>query len=70
MSRLGDPTARSSLIIDSGDSYVDYQTRMVSSAKEIARVAQEMVYLLKIFLFNVLVFIFPMFILLLIFYFR
>lgn len=43
MSRLGDPTARSSLIIDSGDSYVDYQTRMVSSAKEIARVAQEMV---------------------------
>lgn len=44
MSRLGDPTnTRSSLIIDSGDSYVDYQTRMVSSAKEIARVAQEMV---------------------------
>lgn len=43
MSRLGDMSARSSLIIDSGDSYVDYQTRMVSSAKEIARVAQEMV---------------------------
>lgn len=29
--------------IDTVDSYVDYQTRMVEAAKEIARLAQEMV---------------------------
>ncbi|XP_014254779.1 talin-1 isoform X2 [Cimex lectularius] len=46
MSRLNDTTAshhRSSLVFESGDSYVDYQTRMVNEAKEIARIAQEMV---------------------------
>lgn len=32
--------------IEEGDSFVDYQTRMVVAAKEIARLAQEMVSIL------------------------
>lgn len=46
MGKVPDPKApqqRVSFILDSADSYVDYQTRMVSAAKEIARLAQEMV---------------------------
>ncbi|XP_073980591.1 talin_middle and talin-RS domain-containing protein rhea isoform X4 [Rhodnius prolixus] len=46
VSKLNDITAnrhRSSLVLlEGGDGYVDYQTRMVSEAKEIARIAQEM----------------------------
>ncbi|XP_075218972.1 talin_middle and talin-RS domain-containing protein rhea isoform X1 [Lycorma delicatula] len=46
MGKIPDPKApqqRLSFIHDSTDSYVDYQTRMVASAKEIARLSQEMV---------------------------
>lgn len=46
MNRLTDISTshhRSSLVLESGDSFVDYQTRMVSEAKEIARLSQEMV---------------------------
>uniref|UniRef100_A0A146KWR6 Talin-1 n=3 Tax=Lygus hesperus TaxID=30085 RepID=A0A146KWR6_LYGHE len=46
MNRLTDISTshhRSSLVLESGDSFVDYQTRMVSAAKEIARISQEMV---------------------------
>ncbi|XP_046684218.1 talin-1 isoform X2 [Homalodisca vitripennis] len=46
MSRVPDPNTpfqRRSFIADSTDSFVDYQTRMVASSKEIARLAQEMV---------------------------
>jgi talin len=46
MTRLSDLSTshhRSSLVLETGDSYVDYQTRMVSEAKEIARISQEMV---------------------------
>ena len=32
-----------STMVDQADSFVDYQTRMVTSAKEIARLAQDMV---------------------------
>lgn len=38
--------------VDTVDSYVDYQTRMVEAAKEIARLAQEMVSIKCVFLFN------------------
>lgn len=42
MSRVSD--RRSSLIVtSSSDSFVDYQTRMVYEAKEIARISNEMV---------------------------
>lgn len=34
---------RASLIISDGDTYVDYQTRMVECCKDIARIASEMV---------------------------
>lgn len=34
--------------IEEGDTFVDYQTRMVTAAKEIARLAQEMVSILHI----------------------
>ncbi|KAK9743863.1 FERM central domain [Popillia japonica] len=40
MNRLSDQ--RASLIISDGDSYVDYQTRMVECAKDIAKIASEM----------------------------
>ncbi|KAI4466980.1 huntingtin interacting protein 1 [Holotrichia oblita] len=40
MNRLSDQ--RASLIIAEGDSYVDYQTRMVECAKDIAKIASEM----------------------------
>lgn len=46
MNRLTDISTshhRSSLVLESGDSYVDYQTRMVNAAKEIARLSQEIV---------------------------
>ncbi|KAL1132788.1 hypothetical protein AAG570_010740 [Ranatra chinensis] len=45
VTRLNDLSTshRSSLVLETGDSYVDYQTRMVREAKEIARIAQEMV---------------------------
>lgn len=46
ISRVPDPNTplqRRSYIADSTDSFVDYQTRMVASSKEIARLAQEMV---------------------------
>lgn len=46
MSRVPDPNAafqRRSFIADSIDSFVDYQTRMVTASKEIARITQEMV---------------------------
>uniref|UniRef100_A0A1B6BY27 FERM domain-containing protein n=1 Tax=Clastoptera arizonana TaxID=38151 RepID=A0A1B6BY27_9HEMI len=46
ISRVPDPNMplqRRSYIADSTDSFVDYQTRMVTSAKEIARISQEMV---------------------------
>lgn len=41
MTRLSDH--RASLIISDSDSYVDYQTRMVECAKDIAKLAGEMV---------------------------
>lgn len=41
MTRLSDH--RASLIISDGDTYVDYQTRMVECAKDIAKIAGEMV---------------------------
>lgn len=41
MTRLSDH--RASLIISDGDTYVDYQTRMVECAKEIAKISGEMV---------------------------
>ena len=41
MTRLSDH--RASLIISDSDSYVDYQTRMVEYAKDIAKLAGEMV---------------------------
>lgn len=41
MTRVSDH--RASLIISDGDTYVDYQTRMVECAKDIARIASEMV---------------------------
>lgn len=41
MTRLSDH--RASLIIADGDTYVDYQTRMVECAKDIAKIAGEMV---------------------------
>lgn len=46
MSRVPDPNSafqRRSFIADSSDSFVDYQTRMVTASKEIARITQEMV---------------------------
>lgn len=46
MAKVPDPKApqqRVSFILDSTDSYVDYQTRMVAAAKEIARIGQDMV---------------------------
>lgn len=42
MTRLSDQ--RASLIICEGDSYVDYQTRMVECAKDVAKIASEMVF--------------------------
>lgn len=41
MTRLSDH--RASLIISDADNYVDYQTRMVECAKDIAKIAGEMV---------------------------
>lgn len=41
MTRVSDH--RASLVISDGDTYVDYQTRMVECAKDIAKIAGEMV---------------------------
>lgn len=48
MTRLSDH--RASLIISDDDNYVDYQTRMVECAKDIAKLAGEMVIIIYIFL--------------------
>lgn len=47
MTRLSDQ--RASLIISDDDNYVDYQTRMVECAKDIAKIAGEMVNVLNFF---------------------
>lgn len=43
MSRVPTAFQRRSFIADTTDSFVDYQTRMVTASKEIARITQEMV---------------------------